>query len=148
MDLIIPGSAYGSLFVVSFLASTVLPVGSEWLLVALLLKGYSLPLTVTVATAGNTLGACTTYALGLWGGQVLVTRLLKINPESLERARRVYARHGAWSLLFSWVPILGDPLCAFSGLFRTPWWLFLVLVLSGKLARYLVLAWTTVAVDG
>jgi membrane protein YqaA with SNARE-associated domain len=147
MDQIDPTSAYGSLFALSFLASTVLPLGSEWLLVALLREKYSLILTVTVATIGNTLGACSTYALGFWGGRVLLLRLLRINQQALDRAQRLYNRYGVWVLLLSWVPVVGDTLCALCGLFRCSWWLFLVLVMAGKLIRYLFLAWTTVTVS-
>lgn len=145
MDLLSPDAGYLAVFLVSFLASTVLPVGSEWLVVALLLQGFEPVLVVVVATLGNTLGAFTTYAIGLWGGQFLVRRLLRINDSALSRARRLYARFGSWSLLLSWLPIVGDPLCALAGLFRTSWPHFAVLVLLGKLARYIVVAWATVA---
>lgn len=147
MDLFSIESAYGSLFLLSFLASTVIPLGSEWLLVALLSEHYSPFLTVSVATIGNTLGACTTYALGFWGGRVLLSRVLRISQPALDRSQRLYTRYGVWVLLFSWVPVFGDTLCALCGLFRMSWWRFLVPVLLGKLARYGFLAWTTVAVS-
>lgn len=146
MDYFSSESAYASLFILSFLASTVLPLGSEWFLVALLHDAYSPFFTVSVATVANTLGACTTYALGFWGGRVLLFRMLRTSPESLDRAQRFYVRYGVWVLLLSWVPIIGDTLCALSGLFKTSWWLFLILVLTGKLARYLFIAWTTLSV--
>lgn len=143
MDLLSPESAYCSLFVLSFLASTVLPFGSEWFLVTLLRNDYSPFFTVTVATVGNTLGAFTTYALGYWGGRVLLSRVLRASPTTLERAHRFYTRYGVWVLLLSWAPIIGDVLCGLGGLFRTAWWLFLILVLLGKLSRYLFIAWTS-----
>ncbi|WP_232362567.1 YqaA family protein [Desulfogranum mediterraneum] len=127
---------YLSLFILSFLAATVLPLGSEWLLVALLLETFNPWLLLATATLGNTLGACTTYALGRFGGVYLSVRILRIGPDARDRATRQYRRYGTWSLLFSWLPIIGDPLCLIGGIFKTsfPW--FILLVTLGKLARY------------
>jgi membrane protein YqaA with SNARE-associated domain len=138
-----PIYAYAALFGVSFLASTLLPLGSEWLLLGLVLLGYSPFLTVAVATLGNTLGACTTYALGRWGGRELVMRVFHMTTASLARSHRLYVRYGSWSLLFSWVPIVGDPLCAISGFFKHAMPAFLALVVAGKLVRYIAVAWLT-----
>ena len=129
---------YPALFLLSFLASTVLPLGSEWLLAALIVKGHSPVLSIAVATAGNTLGACTTYAVGLYGGPFLIGRVLRISDTSRQKAERFYARYGSWSLLLSWVPVLGDPLCLVGGMLRVHLGRFSFLVLSGKLARYVV----------
>jgi len=129
---------YPALFLLSFLASTVLPLGSEWLLAALIVKGHSPVLSIAVATAGNTLGACTTYAVGLYGGPFLIGRVLRISDTSRQKAERFYARYGSWSLLLSWVPVLGDPLCLVGGMLRVHLGRFSLLVLSGKLARYVV----------
>ncbi len=141
-----PAYAYALLFTVSLLASTLLPLGSEWLVVALLLKNFSPLAVVAVATAGNTLGACTTYAVGWYGGHALVTRLLSIKQADLDRSQRFYTRYGYWTLLFSWLPVVGDPLCAFSGFFKIRLSLFTGLVLTGKLARYIAVAWLTLSV--
>jgi len=112
----------------------------------LVLVGYSPVLTVAVATLGNSLGACTTYAVGRWGGRELVLRVFRMNPASLARSQQFYARYGCWSLLFSWVPVVGDPLCAISGFFKHGWHCFLALVVAGKLARYVALAWLTLQI--
>lgn len=140
-----PAYAYAAIFTVSLLASTLLPLGSEWLLVALLLNGFSPLATVIVATAGNTLGACTTYAVGRYGGHALAARWLSIKQADLERSQKLYARYGCWTLLFSWLPVIGDPLCAFSGFFKMRLPLFAGLVLTGKLARYSAVAWLTLS---
>ena len=68
-------NGYPALFMLSFLASTVIPLGSEWLLAVLLTNGFEMSYVVPVATVGNTLGALTTYAIGLWGGPFLVRRV-------------------------------------------------------------------------
>jgi membrane protein YqaA with SNARE-associated domain len=131
---------YPALFLLSFLASTLLPLGSEWLLAVLLVNGFDPAIVVPVATIGNTSGALTTYAIGLWGGSFLGQRLLRISSEDQDRAAQYFARYGSWTLLFSWVPVLGDPLCLVSGFLRTQLWRFILLVAAGKLARYLMVA--------
>jgi membrane protein YqaA with SNARE-associated domain len=132
-----------ALFTLSFLASTLLPLGSEWLLVALLLKGHSPPLLVATATAGNTLGAFTTYAIGWFGGAWLIEKVLRIDTAKRKKAEETYRRYGSWSLLLSWLPVVGDPLCAVGGLLKVGMVRFFLLVLAGKLARYLVITWLT-----
>ncbi len=139
METLLLQNGYPALFLLSFLAATVIPLGSEWLFLALLLKGADPVLAITVATAGNTLGACTTYWIGLRGCSFLVGKVLRPGDRELARAYRFYDRYGSWSLLFSWLPVVGDPLCLVGGLLRVRPMKFLVLVLAGKLARYTVL---------
>ena len=143
MEFFTPELGYPALFFLSFLAATVLPLGSEWLLVAMVAGAFEPAMTVLVATAGNTLGACTTYAIGIWGGAYLVSNVLKIDTKTQKKAEQFYHRWGQWSLLLSWVPVLGDPLCLVGGIARMRFSLFLVLVLAGKFVRYAVLAWAT-----
>lgn len=138
--------AYGlhGLFVLAFLAATVLPVASEGAVVALVLAGVSPWACVIVATVGNTLGAMTTWGLGRWGSEALLVRVLGLQEAKRVRARALFDRYGAWSLLLAWAPIIGDPLCAVAGLFGLRLSRFLPPVLAGKLARYAVLAWLSV----
>jgi membrane protein YqaA with SNARE-associated domain len=139
-----PATGYLALFALSFTAATLLPLGSEWLLAALLLKGGDPLLLVTTATLGNLLGAVSTWLVGRYGGDFLIRRCLRIDAEAQGRAEERYARYGIWSLLFSWVPLIGDPLCLIAGIFRVPLTLFIPLVGVGKLGRYLLLAWAVV----
>lgn len=136
---------YGSLFLLSFLAATLLPLGSEWLLVMMLAGGSDPLLSVATATAGNFLGAVTTYLIGIYGGGWLIEKVMGVTPRQQERANRYYRRYGAFSLLFSWLPVVGDPLCLVGGVLRINFGLFALLVVSGKLARYAVTAWLTLA---
>lgn len=129
-----------ALFLLSFLASTIIPLGSEWLLVMLVLQGSPLPATVAVATLGNSLGACTTYLIGSCGAGFLTRRILRLSDREIDRSRRIYRRFGSWSLLFSWLPVIGDPLCLLAGAMRTNLTLFLILVPIGKACRYAMLA--------
>ena len=134
---------YLSLFLLSFLASTLIPLGSEWLLVAMLLARYDPTRVVAVATAGNYLGALSTYAVGLYGGEFLKLRVLRMDDRATLKAERLYGRFGSYSLLFSWLPIVGDPLCLVGGVLRVRLLRFSLLVFSGKLARYAAVAWLT-----
>lgn len=142
-DFFSPELGYPALFFLSFLAATVLPLGSEWLLVAMIAGTFSAPASVLVATAGNTLGACTTYAIGIWGGSYLIERVLRMDVRSQEKAHRFYNKWGQWSLLLSWIPVIGDPLCLVGGVARVRFASFLSLVLIGKFLRYAALAWIT-----
>jgi membrane protein YqaA with SNARE-associated domain len=134
---------YAALFALSFLASTLLPLGSEWLLVAMLMKASDPVMTVAVAAAGNWLGACTTWAIGLLGGPFLIRRVLRFDAEAEASAKHFYRRYGAWSLLFSWLPVVGDPLCLAGGILRVGFGRFSLLVFTGKLIRYAAVAWLT-----
>jgi len=130
-----------ALFCVSFLAATVLPIASEWLLAALVLQSVDMTAAVTVATVGNTLGAITTWAVGLWGGLWIMQRWLRISESDRRRAEAWYTRWGSWSLLLAWAPVVGDPLCLVAGMFNVPLVRFVPLVAAGKAGRYLVIAW-------
>jgi len=136
MEEILIEHGYLALFVLSFLASTIIPLGSEWLLAALIVRGYDPAVAIGMATIGNTLGACTTYLIGLYGGDFLIKKALRIDDNSRRRAKRIYSRYGSWSLLFSWLPVIGDPLCLIGGVLKVRFALFTILVFAGKLARY------------
>lgn len=135
---------YPALFLLSFLASTLVPLGSEWLLVAMLLKKHDPVASVAVASVGNYLGACTTYWIGRGGGAFVTRRILRIDGAAQERAERFYGRYGSWSLLFSWLPVIGDPLCLVGGALKVRFARFSILVFAGKLARYATVAWLIV----
>ena len=132
-----------ALFVISFLAATILPLGSEWLVVTLILQAHPLKEVIMVATLGNFLGACTTYTIGFWGSSFLVTKILHIDETRYNKTVLLCRKYGSWSLLLSWVPVIGDPLCLVSGSFRLNFLLFSLLTFSGKLTRYIVVATVT-----
>ena len=137
---------YPSLFALSFLASTLVPLGSEWLLVLMLIRGYDPATCVLAATVGNSMGACTTWLVGRYGGDWLLARLFRISPKQQQRAETWYQRYGILSLLFSWLPVVGDPLCLVGGLLKIRFTVFLLMVGAGKLARYALVAWLTLRV--
>ena len=138
-------AAYGypALFLLSFLAATLIPLGSEWLVVTMLLDRHHPGLTVAVATAGNYLGAVTSYLIGISGSAFLTHRLLRLDQATTDRAERLFGRYGSWSLLFTWVPLVGDPLCLVGGVLKVPFLRFSLLVAAGKAGRYAAVAWLT-----
>lgn len=129
------------LFVLAFLAATIFPVASEAGLAVLILSGLDPVPCVLIATVGNTLGATTTWGLGRWGSCGFWRRFVGLSPADENRARTLFGRYGAWSLLLAWAPIIGDPLCLIAGLFGLPLSRFFPPVLLGKLARYALVAW-------
>ena len=134
---------YSGLFLSAFLAATILPLGSEVVLVGLLLNGFNPISVVSVATVGNVLGSLVNYAIGLFGSAFLIHRFLKISDESFDKSKQRFEKWGTASLLLAWVPIIGDPLTVIAGVLRINIWLFLLLVTVGKLARYIVVSYTT-----
>lgn len=137
-----------TLFLLSFLASTILPIGSEWLLIVMLVQGFSFHHVVLTASFGNFLGACTTYLIGIWGSDFFIRTVLRINEQQMTRARELYGKYGSWSLLLSWLPVVGDPLCLLAGIFRVGFGRFALLVFIGKFLRYATLAFLVVQGTG
>jgi len=134
-------SAYLGLFLSAFGAATVLPLQSEALLVALLLSdAYSLWILLALASIGNVLGALVNWLLGRYLEHFRQRRWFPLSARRLEQAQGWYARYGRWSLLLSWLPIIGDPLTLIAGVMRESLWRFLLIVGLAKTARYAVLA--------
>jgi len=135
-----PG-AYIGLFLAAFVAATILPAQSEALLASLVLGGaHAVWLLVVVASIGNVLGSLVNWLLGRMIESLAGRRWFPVSPSTLDRATLWYRRYGRWSLLLSWVPVIGDPLTVAAGVLREPLWSFLVLVSIAKTARYVVVA--------
>jgi len=132
------------LFLVSALAATILPGSSEVALLALVAREpqHILALTAT-ATVGNTLGASMNWCFGRWMVHCANRAWFPATPKRLDQATDLFRRYGTWLLLFSWVPIVGDPLTVIAGALRVALPIFVLLTGIGKLARYLILigAW-------
>jgi membrane protein YqaA with SNARE-associated domain len=122
--------ALGALFVSAFVSATILPGNSEIVLVAVIKGGASPAQAIAVATIGNTLGGMTTYALG----RLVPSRI----PEGRAVAR--VRRYGCAALLFSWLPMAGDALCAAAGWLRLHWGTCALAMAVGKGLRYAALA--------
>lgn len=138
------GISYLGLAFSACIAATLLPMQSEAALVALLAAEpnavYSL---VLVASLGNIIGSQINWWLGSQLQRWQSRRWFPVSPAQLERAQDWYQRHGRWSLLLSWLPIVGDPLTLVAGVLREPFWRFTLLVSIAKSGRYAVLAYVT-----
>lgn len=134
--------AYAGLFAAALIAATVLPMQSEAVLAALVLAGDR-PLAVlwAVATFGNVLGSVVNWGLGRCVLRFRDRRWFPASPAQLARAEGWYRRWGRWSLLASWIPVVGDPLTVIAGVLREPLGPFLLLVALAKGGRYLVVIW-------
>ena len=135
--LALPKFGLTTVFVVSFISATLLPLGSEPAVVGLVTLNPSLfwP-TVFVATLGNTLGGAVTWWMGL-GAERAVEQLQHKRVE--HRALRWLERFGPRACLLSWMPIIGDPLCALAGWLRMPFWPCVGYMAVGKFLRYVCL---------
>jgi membrane protein YqaA with SNARE-associated domain len=130
-----------SLFLSAFISSTLMPGGSEALLVWKLHQGGEAWPLVLTATLGNVLGSLVTYGMGRLGNAALHRRWLGMDERRVARAEAWFARYGQPALLLAWLPVVGDPLCLVAGVLRSPLGWFVPLVAAGKLGRYAFLAW-------
>lgn len=137
-------TSYIGLFVAAFGAATLLPMQSEAVLVGMLLSDrYVVSTLLAVAAVGNVLGSALNWLLGRSVERFRHKRWFPVSESKLEKAQQSYLRYGRWSLLLSWVPIVGDPLTVVAGVMREPLWSFLLIVTLAKGVRYLVLTAVT-----
>ena len=139
--------ALSGLFLAALLAASPLPFQSEVVFLGLMAAGWQVPVLILVASVGNTLGSCVTYALGRWLADRRDHRWFPLRPAQMARAEGWWARWGVWLLLLSWAP-MGDLVVALSGVLRVPFPLFLLLVAIAKTARYIALGWLGAAAFG
>lgn len=133
--------AYILLFSSALVAATILPMQSEAVLVGLLAAGdHPAAALIIVATVGNVLGSVINWYLGRYLLRFQERRWFPGSGHQLARAQTWYRRYGRWSLLGSWLPVVGDPLTVVAGIMREPFAPFLLLVTIAKGTRYLVLA--------
>ena len=130
--------AYSSLFISSFLSSTILPGHSEITLTTLiLLEKYSQFLLIFFASSGNILGSVINWYLGFYITKFVNKSWFPFKKKQLDKASLWYLKYGKWSLFFSWVPIIGDPLTIVAGIFRVPLVIFIIIVSISKVLRYI-----------
>ena len=137
--------SYAALFISALIAATLVPMQSEAVLVGLLLVGEKpVAWLVVVATAGNVIGAIINWWLGkllLWYQSY---SWFPVSENRLNRARTWYLRYGRWSLLGSWLPIVGDPITVVAGTLGERFVPFLILVTISKGLRYVFVVFVTV----
>ena len=129
---------YFILFGSAFISATLFPLGSEALLIYDITQGHNIYLLLFFATFGNSLGSVVNYLLGLKGEEYLINKKL-LNDKYIIKAKIYFDKYGAWSILFSWLPIIGDPITFVAGVLKYDFKKFLILVVVAKFSRYLFL---------
>ena len=130
---------YLSLLFISFLAATILPFSSELTLAGLIsTSNYDNLLLLVFASFGNVLGSVFNWGLGFYARNLTIKKWFPFKETQIERSSKWLSKFGKWSLLFAWVPIVGDPLTFVAGLLRVRFLDFIILVAIGKVSRYLV----------
>ena len=132
--------SYFQLFIISFLAATILPLSSELVLSTMLLTdSFDKYLLLVIASFGNILGSSVNWYLGK---KILIFKDKKwfpANERQIAKGEIYFKKYGIWSLLLAWVPIIGDPLTLVAGILRVKFFTFLLLISISKISRYIFL---------
>lgn len=144
--LALPQFGLSTVFVISLISATLLPLGSEPAVFGLiqLNPGLYWP-AIAVATVGNTLGGGITWWMG-FGAHKAVDRARGEHKDA--RALAWLRRFGPKACLLSWLPLVGDPLCAVAGWLKLPFWPCLFYMAIGKFLRYLTMTAALIAMVG
>ena len=129
---------YLSLFFVAFISATLFPLGSEALLLYNLSLNLNIYILLFVATLGNSLGSILNYWIGLKGEEYLVEKKI-LHEQKILKAKEYFDKYGGYSLLLSWLPIIGDPITFVAGILKYNFKKFVILVFIAKFSRYLFL---------
>ncbi len=129
---------YLYLFFVSFISATLFPLGSEALVLYNLTIDINVYLIFFFATFGNSLGSVVNYWIGLKGEKYLINKKV-LSEKNILNSKKYFDKYGGYSLLFSWVPIIGDPITFMAGVLRYNIKKFILLVILAKGGRYLFL---------
>tara|TARA_B100001093_G_scaffold473975_1_gene498290 strand:- start:599 stop:1048 length:450 start_codon:yes stop_codon:yes gene_type:complete len=131
---------YLGLFLASFLAATIIPLGSEIVLSILIANNYDMTLSLLIASVGNWLGGLSSYGIGRLGNWTIIERYFRVSKKKIKSLKIKIDNWGSILAFFCWLPIFGDPIAIGLGFFRTnllmvSFWMFL-----GKLIRYIIWA--------
>ncbi|APW64330.1 hypothetical protein LPB137_00045 [Poseidonibacter parvus] len=130
---------YFILFLSAFVSATLIPFGSEALLIYDIKEGYNIYYLLFFATLGNFLGSLFNYFLGLKGEEFLIKKNL-VKEKSILKTKNYFDKYGSICILFSWLPLIGDPITFIAGVLKYNLKLFILLVVIAKFLRYLFLA--------
>ena len=130
---------YLILFFSAFISATLFPLGSEALFIYDINEGYNIYLLLFFATIGNSLGSIFNYFLGLKGEEYLIRKKL-LSEKMILKSKVYFDKYGFYCLLFSWLPIIGDPLTFVAGILKYDLKKFVIIVTIAKFLRYLFIA--------
>jgi len=129
---------YFSLLLISFLAATILPLSSELALATLLnTSEHNSFVLLGTASLGNILGSTFNWLLGFYLFRCINKNWFPFKKNQINTAHKRFSKFGVWSLLFAWLPIIGDPITFIAGILKVNFLLFLALVAVGKISRYI-----------
>lgn len=129
---------YLVLFTTAFISATLFPLGSEALFLYDIFAGYNIYLLLFFVTLGNSLGSVVNYYFGLKGEEYLINKKL-LSEKLILKSKIYFDKYGGFCLLFSWLPIIGDPITFIAGTLKYDFKKFLILVVIAKFSRYLFL---------
>lgn len=130
---------YWGLFVLSFLAATIIPMSSEGLLAAMLLNDFNPIILLITASAGNILGGITSYGLGYIGNWTIIEKYLKTKKEKVIKYENKIKHYGAFIAFLTWLPFVGDILAIGLGFFRVSIIKTIIFMTIGKSLRYAII---------
>ena len=131
---------YLTLFMTALISATLFPLGSEALLIYDIKEGYNIYLLLLFATLGNSLGSVINYYMALKGEEYLLEKKV-LNEKHIIKGKFYFDKYGAWIILLSWLPIVGDTITFIAGLLKYDFKKFLILVTISKLSRYLFIVY-------
>ncbi len=122
------------------MVATIVPFGSEVYFATLLSLGkYNNFLLLVSASVGNVLGSVFNWVCGYYINYFIKKSWFPIKQDKIKKGTELFNKYGKWSLLFSWVPFIGDPITFVAGTLRFSFIPFIILVSIGKIGRYLVI---------
>ena len=124
------------MFLTSFVSATLFPMGSEAILIFNLNNGLNIYYLLVIATFGNSLGSLLNYWFGIRGENYLVDKKI-LSEKRISKSKYYFDKYGGYSLLFSWLPIIGDPITLIAGVLKYDIKKFILLVIFAKFFRYL-----------
>ncbi len=127
----------------AFVSATIFPMGSEALFIYDINQNLNIYILLLVATFGNSLGSVINYWFGYNGEDYLEKKKI-LKSSQLNKYRDFFNKYGSFSLLLSWMPIIGDPITVVAGLLKYNIYKFILLVTFAKFFRYLFLAYLVV----
>lgn len=132
-----PEYGLSTVFLMSFISATLLPVGSEPAVFGLVkLNPAMFWPAIGVATLGNTLGGAVDWWMG-FGAHKVADKYPKASVHG--RVLGWLEKLGPKACLLAWLPVVGDPLCAVAGWLKLPFWPCVGYMAVGKFLRYLVM---------
>tara|TARA_B100001778_G_scaffold118366_1_gene97227 strand:+ start:2880 stop:3329 length:450 start_codon:yes stop_codon:yes gene_type:complete len=129
---------YLGLFLASFLAATIIPLGSEIVLSILIANNYDITLSLFIASVGNWLGGLSSYGIGRLGNWTIIERYFGVTKKKIKSLKIKIDNWGSILAFFCWLPIFGDPIAIGLGFFRTNLLMVSLWMFLGKLIRYII----------